>query len=62
MAYLGVGVKSVTVSVRANMPPCSHCNTSFVSLMERHFGLAPPTRPVQVCKNRGGIISISNQF
>ena len=56
MAYLGVGVKSVTVSVRANMPPCSHCNISFVLFEETQFALRTPTLSVQFVKDRGGVI------
>ena len=35
-----VALKSVTVPIRANMPPCSRCNISFVPFDGTQFGLA----------------------
>ena len=49
-------MKSVTVPIRANMPPCSRCNISFVPFEGTEFWTRTPTRSVQACKRPGGLI------
>ena len=43
--------------IRANMPPCSRCNISFVSFEGTRFGLALRLARCKLCKRPGGAFS-----
>jgi hypothetical protein len=50
-------VTRLTVPIRANMPPCSRCNISFVSFEGTRFGLALRLARCKLCKRPGGAFS-----
>ena len=53
-SFLFARLEYSTVSIRANMPPCSRRNTSLVSFEGTHFWTRTPTRSVQAWKRPAG--------